>query len=103
MFDEPDEPRAEQATDPAGRAREKADEFRMHAELAAVFEGPRKFEAQILATLNADVARNVQRTIGKLLDRLGFSHISARPRHHAQNVADVAAFKKSSPNAWRRS
>jgi transposase len=44
-----------------------------------------------------------QRTIGKLLDRLGFSHISARPRHHAQNVADVAAFKKSSPNAWRRS
>jgi hypothetical protein len=66
MFDEPDEPRAEQALDPAGRAREKADEFRMHAELAAVFEGPRKFEAQIRANLNADVARNVQRTIGKL-------------------------------------
>jgi hypothetical protein len=66
MFDEPDEQRAEQATDPAGRAREKADEFRMHAELAAVFEGPRKFDAQILANLSADAARDVQRTIGKL-------------------------------------
>jgi hypothetical protein len=66
MFDEPDDPRAEQALDPAGRAREKADEFRMHAELAAVFEGPRKFEARILTSFDADVARDVQRTIGKL-------------------------------------
>ena len=66
MFDEPDEPRAEQALDPAGRAREKADLFRMHAELAAVFEAPRKFDARVLTNLAADVARDVQRTIGKL-------------------------------------
>jgi transposase len=44
-----------------------------------------------------------ERTIGKLLTRLGFSHISQRPRHYAQNPEDIAAFKKSSPSAWRRS
>jgi hypothetical protein len=45
---------------------EKFDEFRMHAELAAVFEGPRKFEAQVRPTLDADIARDVQRTVAKL-------------------------------------
>jgi transposase len=44
-----------------------------------------------------------ERTIGKLLTRLGFSHISQRPRHYGQNPEDIAAFKKSSPSAWRRS
>lgn len=44
-----------------------------------------------------------ERTIGKLLSRLGFSHISQRPRHYGQNPEDLAAFKKSSPSAWRRS
>jgi putative transposase len=44
-----------------------------------------------------------ERTIGKLLNRLGFLHISQRPRHYGQNPEDIAAFKKSSPNAWRRS
>jgi transposase len=37
-----------------------------------------------------------ERTIGKLLTRLGFSHISQRPRHYAQNPEDIAAFKCSS-------
>ena len=44
-----------------------------------------------------------ERTIGKLLSRLGFSHISQCPRHYGQNPEDLAAFKKSSPSAWRRS
>ena len=44
-----------------------------------------------------------ERTIGKLLTRLRFSHISQRPRHYGQNPEDIAAFKKSSPSAWRRS
>jgi transposase len=35
--------------------------------------------------------------LGQILKELGFSHISARPRHHAQNVAAIAAFKKTSP------
>ena len=44
-----------------------------------------------------------ERTIGKLLTRLGFSHISQRPRPYDQNPEDLAAFKKSSLSAWRRS
>ena len=43
------------------------------------------------------------RTVGKLLARLGFAHISQRPRHHGQNPADLATFKKTSAIAWRRS
>ena len=65
MFDEPTEDPSERAIDPAARAKDKSDEFRMHAELAAVFEGRRKFDAR-LATLDADTARDVQRTVGRL-------------------------------------
>src|SRR5258708_28730168 len=35
-----------------------------------------------------------ERYVGKLLKRLGFSHMSARPRHPAQNERVVEAFKK---------
>jgi transposase len=37
-----------------------------------------------------------ERTIGKLLKALGFSHISARPRHPAQDGRTIEAFKKTS-------
>src|ERR1700733_2521511 len=37
------------------------------------------------------------RYIGKLLKKLGFSHISARPRHPAQDERTVEAFKKTFP------
>jgi transposase len=37
-----------------------------------------------------------ERTIGKVLKQLGFSHISARPRHPAQDGQTVAAFNKTS-------
>jgi hypothetical protein len=66
MFDEPDEDQAENALDPAQRAKEKADEFAMYAELAAVFEGPRKFEAQVLTKLDAGMAREIQRGMARL-------------------------------------
>jgi len=66
MFEEPEESPAERAATPTQRAKEKADEFRMHAELCAVFEATRKFDAQIVGGLNADIARDVQRGIGKL-------------------------------------
>lgn len=66
MFDEPDETPAEDASNPADRAREKSDEFRMHAELAAVFEGPRKFDAQLLPGLDSELARDIQRTMARL-------------------------------------
>jgi transposase len=38
-----------------------------------------------------------KRYVGKLLKRLGFSHMSARPRHPGQNERVVEAFKKTSP------
>ena len=38
-----------------------------------------------------------ERTIGKILSTLGFSHISARPRHPAQDQRTIEAFKKTSP------
>jgi hypothetical protein len=67
MFDEErDESPAEDASDPAVRAREKSDEFRMHAELAAVFEGCRKFDAQLIPGLDPEVAREVQRGMARL-------------------------------------
>jgi hypothetical protein len=66
MFDEHDENPVEHPINAADRAKEKSDEFRMHAELAAVFEGGRKFDAQLLAGLDAELARDIQRGMGKL-------------------------------------
>src|SRR4051794_16523051 len=66
MYEEPEENPSEPPRDPVQRASERFDEFRMHAELVAVFEGAGKFEAQIIPTLNADVARSIQRTMAKL-------------------------------------
>jgi hypothetical protein len=66
MFDEPNEVPAEHSFNPADRAKEKSDEFRMHAELAAVFEGTAKFGARLIPGLDADIAREVQRTMGRL-------------------------------------
>jgi transposase len=36
-----------------------------------------------------------ERTVGKILHQLGFAHISARPRHPAQDDQTVAEFKKA--------
>jgi len=66
MYEEPDESPAERVLDPANRAKERADESRMHAELAAVFEGRRKFDVAIIPGLDADLARQVQKTVARL-------------------------------------
>src|SRR3954471_5941643 len=67
MFDEPNEEDVpHRPLDPKAQARDKADEFRMHAEFAAVFEGPRKFDAVIRTGFDPNLARDIQRTIGKL-------------------------------------
>jgi transposase len=39
-----------------------------------------------------------ERTVGKLLEALGFSHVSGRPRHPAQDAGTIEAFKKTSPS-----
>ncbi len=66
MFDEPSEGPAEHHLSPTDRAKEKADEFRMHAELAAVFEACRKFDARIIPGLDPELARDMQRSFGRL-------------------------------------
>ena len=38
-----------------------------------------------------------ERTVGKLLKTLGFSHISGRPRHPAQDGRTIEAFKTYGP------
>lgn len=64
--DEAGERGDEKAADPASRAKEQADTCRMHAEMAAVYEGPRKFDARLIPTLDAEVARQVQRGVARL-------------------------------------
>jgi transposase len=44
-----------------------------------------------------------ERTIGKLLNRLDFSHITTRPQHYRQDKDALEAFKKTSPTGSQRS
>ena len=87
MFDEPNEEPAERAFDPADRAKEKSDEFRMHAELAAVFEGCRKFDAGLYPGLDVEIARGVQRSMA----RLEKAKDANSPVLPASSAADAAA------------
>ena len=74
------------------------------AELAAIVEaGPDREKDGVVRWRRVDLQRVVkerfgvdycERYIGTLLKKLGFSHISARPRHPAQNGEIVEAFKK---------
>ena len=43
-----------------------------------------------------------ERSVSRLLAQLGFSHISARPRHPGQDAAVMENFKKTFPARWRR-
>src|SRR2546426_8157785 len=87
MYDQPAEAPADLPLDPKVRAQEKSDEFRMHAEFAAVFEGPRKFDAQLVAGLDPNIARDIQRTIG----RLEKSKSADSPILPPQSSADAAS------------
>jgi transposase len=42
-------------------------------------------------------------TVYRLLEDLGFSHVSARPKAYKQNEEALAAFKKTSPTKSRKS
>ena len=44
-----------------------------------------------------------KQTLSRELRALGLRKLSARPRHHAQDADALAAFKKTSPPAWKRS
>ena len=80
----------------------------MHkTELAAIVEaGPDLETDGVVRWRRVDLKRLIEtrfgvayslRSVSRLLAGLGFSHISARPRHPAQDPEAVAAFKKTSP------
>src|SRR5215211_935171 len=76
------------------------------AELARLVEtGPDRAVHGVVRWRRIDLKRVIaerfgvayhERTIGKLLKALGFSHISARPRHPGQDAGTIEAFKKTS-------
>jgi transposase len=75
------------------------------AELAAIVEaGPDREVDGVVRWRRIDLKRVIkarfgveyhERHVGTLLRRLGFSHISARPRHPGQNAEIVEAYKKT--------
>jgi putative transposase len=96
---------------PAGAARRLSAE--QEAELTALIEAGPEFERDRVVRWRCVDLRQLiltrwniayhERTIGKLLRRLGFSHISARPRHLGQDPAAIEEFKKTLPSVWARS
>lgn len=66
MFEEPDESAPKKPFDPQAKAIEQSNQFRIHAEIAAVFEATRKFDARLIPGLDPEIARTAQRTIGRL-------------------------------------
>ena len=44
-----------------------------------------------------------KQTLSRELRAMGYRKLTARPRHHAQDVAAIPTFKKTSPPRWRRS
>ena len=96
---------------PAGAARRLSAE--QEVELAALIEAGPDFARDGVVRWRCVDLRQViltrwniayhERTIGKLLRRLGFRHISARPRHLGQDPAQLEEFKKTAPSVWARS
>ena len=76
------------------------------AELATIVEtGPDPTIDGVVRWRRIDLQRVIEarfgvryheRHVGKLLNELGFSHVSARPRHPGQDARIVAEFKKTS-------
>jgi transposase len=71
-----------------------------------VRKGPSRAEHGVVRWRRADLRDVIktkfgvsfhERSVGKLLDKLGFSHISVRPRHPHSDPETQAAFKKTSP------
>ena len=76
------------------------------AELAQLVEtGPDRAVHGVVRWRRVDLQRLIaerfgvtyrERTVGKILHQLGFSYVSARPRHPAQDEQTIAAFKRTS-------
>ncbi|MEL7238720.1 MAG: hypothetical protein AAGK78_07645 [Planctomycetota bacterium] len=69
MFDDSDpsdRPADDVASEPKRRAAEKLEGLRTHAQLAATFEGPRKYQHALHTALSYEQAREVQQAMAKL-------------------------------------
>jgi hypothetical protein len=44
-----------------------------------------------------------QQTLSRVLRKMGYRKLSARPRHHAQAAGAIEDFKKVFPPAWKKS
>ncbi len=73
---------------------------------ALVRSGPDLAEHGVIRWRRIDLSRVIQarfgvhlaeRSVGALLTRLGFSHVSARPHNPAQDLAATEAHKKTLP------
>lgn len=83
------------------------------AELAAIVEaGPTPEVDGVVRWRRLDLKRVIEerfgvvyheRYVGKLLKQLGFSHVSARPRHPAQDGEIIEAYKTYGPPVGKRS
>ena len=84
------------------KPRLSAEQLAQFAEIVAA--GPEREKDGVVRWRRIDLKRVIAerfsvdfhpRYIGKLLHKLGFSHMSARPRHPAQDERIVEAFKKT--------
>ena len=58
----------------------------------------------LAAWLHDEFGLSVTRyTLGRALRSLGYRKLSARPRHHGQEIHAIPEFKKTSPPVWQRS
>src|SRR5215510_9956932 len=62
----------------------------------------RRVDLQVVIERRFDVHLH-ERSVGKLLRRLGFARLSVRPKHPSSDPEAQAAFKKTSPRWCRRS
>jgi transposase len=80
--------------------------FEQLAELARIVEsGPDREQDGVVRWRRVDLQRVIkerfgiafhERYVGTLLKKLGFSHMSARPRNTAQDERPIEAYKKTS-------
>jgi transposase len=92
-------------------AKPKLDEEQM-AELARIVEAGPNIETDgvvrwrcidLKQVIKSRFAVDVDEvTVGRLLKKLDYAHISARPRHPEQDAEVLEAFKKTSPRVWTK-
>src|SRR5215218_4991123 len=99
------------------------DQTRRLLALAAIYDGASRTEAAQIGCVTLPIVRDwvlrwrlidliqwvweefritiSKQTLSRELRAMNYRKLSARPRHHAQSEAAVAAFKQTSPPVWR--